>query len=249
MRYLFALIMLLAMGCSTTQEPPQETIIVDGHDLIGAMHARYSDVWYRQLRVEQEVVSHNEAGEPTRREVWTEFIELPGKVRSIAGDPAEGRGELYVDGAFHVIREGRVVQRAPWPHPVLMIGFDVYCQDPTVTATRLEDAGFDLSKLRETTWDGKRTYVVGADEGDETSAQIWIDAEHLLCERIIRPSTRGPIMDIRFTEYEPFAGAWLCTELVFYRDGVLLISERDLGHSIPEAIDPATFQPPPTAGE
>ena len=132
-------IMLLILAAAACQAPPGRSPataapITDGPSLISAMHARYADTWYRRLRVRQEVIFHNEAGAPTRTEVWTELIELPGKVRSIIGDEGDNDGELYVDGAFHIIRDGRVVQRAPQPHPVLLIGYDVYCQDPAETA-------------------------------------------------------------------------------------------------------------------
>ena len=247
-------IMLLILAAAACQAPPGRSPataapITDGPSLISAMHARYADTWYRRLRVRQEVIFHNEAGAPTRTEVWTELIELPGKVRSIIGDEGDNDGELYVDGAFHIIRDGRVVQRAPQPHPVLLIGYDVYCQDPAETARALETAGFDLSKLHRAEYNGRPVYVVGAAEGDEAANQFWIDAERLLCLRIINRSPRGALIDIQFTEYEPFAGAWLCTELIFHRNGTLLIYERDLEHSIPASIDPATFTPPPAAEE
>ena len=129
------------------------------------------------------------------------------------------------------------------------IGYDVYCQEPAETIRALERAGFDLSRLHRTEWNGRPVYIVGADEGDEATSQFWIDAERLLCLRIIDRRPSGTVIDIQFTEYEPFAGAWLCTELIFYRNGVMLIYERDLEHSIPESIDPETFTPPPAAEE
>jgi len=244
-------LILAAAACQAPpgRNPAPAAPITDGPSLISAMHARYADTWYRRLRVRQEVIFHDEAGAPTRREVWTELIELPGKVRSIIGDESDGNGELYVQGAFHIIRDGRVVQRSPQPHPVLLIGYDVYCQDPAETARALEIAGFDLSKLHGAEWNERPIYVVGADEGDNTANQFWIDAERLLCLRIINRSPSGALIDIQFTDYEPFAGAWLCTELIFYRNGTLLIYERDLEHSILASIDPKMFSPPPAAEE
>jgi hypothetical protein len=242
------IVLLILAAAAACQAPPgrgpaASAPIIDGPSLISAMHARYADTCYRRLRVRQEVIFHDEAGAPTRREVWTELIELPGKVRSIIGDEDDGDGELYLDGAFHIIRDGRVVQRAPQPHPVLLIGYDVYCQDPAETIGALERAGFDLSTLHQTEWNGRPVYIVGADEGDEATSQFWIDAERLLCLRIINRRPSGAVIDIQFTDYEPFAGAWLCTELIFYRDGTLLIYERDLEHSIPASIDPKMFAP------
>ena len=248
-KYALVLLSLLLAGCGTVPEPdPADTPAVPlttGTDVLNAMHARYADSWYERLCVRQKVVIHDQNGEPQSEEVWTELIELPGKVRSIVGEESAGRGELYVDGAFHIIRDGRVAHFVRQVHPVLLIGYDVYRQDPAETIRKLEEAGFDLAQLHETEWDGRPTYVIGAAEGDETSNQFWIDADRLLCARIITTSPGGMVYDIRFTKYEPFAGVWLCTELIFRRNGGLMLSEYDLEHSIPESIDPETFTPPP----
>ena len=243
------LVSLLTASCRTVPDSDPVTAIATGRDAVNAMHAKYADVWYERLRVRQKVVFHDPAGEPQREEIWTELIELPGKVRSIVGEEADGNGEIYVNGAFHIIRDGRVVRHAQRPHPVLLIGYDIYRQEPDETIQMLGEAGFDLTRLHETEWGGRPTYVIGAAEGEETGNQFWIDAERLLCSRIITTSPGGIVYDIRFTKYEPFAGAWLCTELIFRRNGKLMLSEYDLEHGIPESIDPAAFTPPsPDAG-
>ncbi|UCD74564.1 MAG: hypothetical protein JSV91_12340 [Phycisphaerales bacterium] len=239
------LISLFAVSCRTIPEGGTASPPVSGADVVDAMYAKYADVWYECLRVRQKVVYHDSSGAPQREEIWTELIELPGKVRSIIGEEADGNGEIYVDGAFHIIRDGRVDRVARQAHPVLLIGYDVYRQDPAETIRKLEDAGFDLARLHEAEWNGRRTYVVGAAGGDETGNQFWIDAERLLCSRIITTRPGGIIYDIRFTKYEQFAGVWLCTELIFRLNGRLRLSEYDLEHSIPESIDPATFAIPP----
>lgn len=241
---ILSLLALFATACHTASKPEHASAMDDGRELLAAMHARYAGRWYRNLRVTQEVIFHDQDGAPRPQQTWVETISLPGRVRSVIGDEASGNMELYVDGGFHVIRDGRVVQQAQRPHPVLHLGYDVYCQPPDETAVLLEQAGFDLGQVYSTTWTGLDVYVVGAPEGDDTTPQFWVDAEHLLCRRIITRSRRGGPVDIQFTDYARFAGVWLCTELKFYMDGRLFIHEWDVGHELLDEIDADAFRLP-----
>ena len=241
---ILSLLPLLVTACHTASKAVPAPAITDGLDLLAAMHARYAGRWYRDLTVTQEVVFHDQDGSPQPQQTWVETISLPGRVRSVIGDEGSGNMEFYVDGAFHVVRDGRVVRKTQRPHPVLHIGYDVYCQPPDETAVQLEQAGFELAHLRLTTWNGPRVYVVGAGEGDESTLQFWVDAEHLLCRRIITRSPSGVPIDIQFTDYARFAGVWLCTELKFYMNGRLLIHEWDVDHEQLDEIDADVFRIP-----
>ena len=51
----------------------------------------------------------------------------------------------------------------------------------------LKQVGFDLSKRHERLYNGRSVIVMGALEGDSTSAQVWLDKERFAVVRIIGP--------------------------------------------------------------
>ena len=79
--------------------------------------------------------------------------------------------------------------------------------------------GFDLSKVREDTWEGRPAWVVGAAAGDLASHQFWIEKERLIFLRLVQKTPAGAISDIRFTKYEPLWRGWIGTVVVFNTDG------------------------------
>jgi hypothetical protein len=70
--------------------------------------------------------------------------------------------------------------------------------------------------------DKKRVYVVGADEGDLESSQVWIDAEKLLLVRLIQQDKRGDrtiVTDTRVGGYRDIDGYPVAHEFMSMRDG------------------------------
>jgi hypothetical protein len=150
-------------------------------------------------------------------ETWYEALELPGKLR---------------------------IDIAPLDSMKTII-FDVYEAPVSETVTKLQNLKFDLSKLYQTKWRGRSTYVVGAAQGDTTSPQFWIDAERLYFVRSFEPSKKDPavINETRFEKYIPLAGGWLEMEVLFLANGKQRVKEE---YSNPKAnvkLDPAIFDP------
>ena len=101
----------------------------DGRELVKAMHARYADRWYRDFMLVQDVTRHREGGEEARERV-TEYLSLPGRVRAITGPIEDGNAEIYTGGAFHIYEKGQLTRQVEYVHGVLVLGFDVYVQEP-----------------------------------------------------------------------------------------------------------------------
>lgn len=101
-------------------------------------------------------------------------------------------------------------------HPLLLLGFDVYVQAIERTVSALRDEGFDLSTMREDTWQGRKVFVVGASLGDSTSKQFWVDADRLLFVLMLGPARPGRAgrEEVRFDRYQPAEGGWLRRKLV-----------------------------------
>jgi hypothetical protein len=241
----------LTLGAAPSAAQPPKTIpthgeddvrIHDGRDVIRAMHARYENRWFERLTIVQEVVFCDADGETTRTETWREILKLPGNVRSNIGNAESGNFEIYTAGTFYIFREGKLAHRLRSIHPVLLLGFDVYVQDPGSTLAALEDSGYRLDLVHRTDLEDRSVYVVGARAGDLESDQFWIDEDRLVLVRVLRKTPSGSMMDIELKGYRALDGGWVATELVFKRDGALAFKENYVEVGVPETVDPSVFE-------
>jgi len=218
--------------------------IHSGDDLLRAMHDRYASSWYKTVTFVQKSTTYKPDG-TSSAETWYEAALLPGKLRIDIGEPAKGNGYVLNDGNVTIIKENVVSGSQPLVNMLLVLGFDVYRQDPATTAKVVKGEGYDLSKLREDMWEGKPAYVVGADKGDLKSKQFWVAKDTLLFVRVIEPA-RGDASkqdDIRFLHYQPLAGAWIAAGVEVYTDGKKVFSEDYSDIQANVKLDPAVFDP------
>ena len=218
--------------------------ITDGRDLLRAMHDRYQHDWYETLTFEQTSTTHNPDGS-SKSEIWHEATLLPGKLRIDIGEPSRCNGALVADGTLTRFQAGKVTSSRPLVHMLLVLGFDVYRQPARRTIAQVAGQGVDLSKLHEQTWNGMPVYVVGADAGDLTTKQFWIDRERLLFVRLIDPGERagGRIADTRFLDYRRVSPGWVAARVELYVDGKNVFSERYSDIRVNPKLDPAIFDP------
>ena len=225
----------------------QAQTIRNGEDLLRAMHDRYKDSWYQTVTFTQKSTTYKPDG-TSSAETWYEAAMVPGRLRIDIGPASDGKGYVLVDGVVHIIKDNKVVATRNSMNMLMVFGFDVYRQDPAKTIQVVRGEGYDLSKLREDTWDGKPVYVVGADKGDLKSKQFWVAKDTLLFVREIEPSSGDPkdLDDIRFIKYQPLGGAWIAAGVEVYSDGKKVFSEdySDIQANValdPEMYDPAKF--------
>jgi alpha-N-arabinofuranosidase len=219
--------------------PAAPRIPADGRELVKAMHARYAGRWYRDLMLVQDVTRYRGGREESRERV-TEYLSLPGRVRAITGAIEDGKAEIYADGAFHLYEKGQLTRQVGLVHGVLLLGFDVYVQVLERTIAQLEALGIDLSRLREAEWKGRPAWVVGAAEGDETTPQFWIEKDRLLCTRVITTRPTGALA-VEMGRFEPLGEGWIAAELLFKRNGELVVREDYVSFGLVDRMDPALF--------
>jgi len=214
--------------------------ITDGKQLINAMYEKYKGKWYDKLKIVQRVTYYRN-GEEQGSQIWTEFLDLPGKVRSNIGPSEDGNAEIYLHGEFHRFQNGKRVGGQKAPHPVLCLGFDVYLQEPEKSIAMLKEVPYDLSKIHETVWQERPVYVVGADKDDFEPNQFWIDKEHLYFVRTIFKSPRGTLLDIEMNKIVKLGEGWIATQLIFKRSGEIILREDYQENPILDKVDPAVF--------
>ena len=216
--------------------------IRDGQKLLRAMHERYKNSWYQTVTFKQKSTTYKPDGSSSA-ETWYEAASIPGKLRIDIGPPAAGKGYLFIDGDLIVIKDNKVTDTRHSVNMLLVLGFDVYRQDPQITAKIVSEEGYDLSKIHEDTWEGKPAYVVGAVKGDLKSKQFWVEKNSLLFLREIEPARKDAekTEDIRFIHYRPLAGAWIAAGVEVYSEGRKVFSEDYSEIQANVKLDPDTF--------
>ena len=191
------------------------------------MHARYDGKWYETLTFVQTASFYAEDGTLTQDQIWYEAMHVPGRLRIDFAPVENGRTAVYANDSVYQFRDGELANSGPGLNSLLVLGFDVYAQPAVRTVEQLETLNFDLSTFRTDEWQGRLVYVVGADAGDEHSAQFWVDQERLLFVRLLQPAGPGGerTQEIQFNEYEPLGGGWIAPEVVFMTDGVMTMRE------------------------
>jgi outer membrane lipoprotein-sorting protein len=212
--------------------------------LIQAMHDRYAATWYKTATFVQKTTNYDADG-TSKSEIWYEAMSLPGKLR-IDFDPINnGNGMLFVDDTVHRFQKGEEKQSRPLIHPLLVLGFDVYGQPVQATLAKLKQLGFDLSLLREDTWQGHPVYVVGAKADDLRAPQFWIDKEHFYFVRMIQPAgpDKSHTQESLFNKYQRLKGGWIATEVIFMLDGKMRTKEEYTDIRGDVELDPKLFDP------
>ena len=214
---------LLVSGCATQPAPtpaPATPSITTAEQLVSAMHDRYAGKWYPTLAFVQKNTRYLPQG-GTDTSTWSEVLSFPGKLRIDVEPRANGNGNIYRNDTVYVFNNGRLVRQARAPHPLLLLGFDVYFLPVDRAIAGLREIGFNLARMHESTWQGRPAYVVGAVAGDLRSRQFWIDRDRLVFVRMIEPSRRDTTKtsEIRFNRYYQVGDAWLSPEVEFLTDG------------------------------
>jgi outer membrane lipoprotein-sorting protein len=228
----------LSIAPSTTGDPARAP--KNGEELVAMMRDKYAGKWYKTLTFVQKTTFGD-----GRVETWYEALELPGKLRIDVAPLDSGKTLLFRNDSLYVFEQKQLKASQPFVHPLMVLGFDVYQAPVAATVRKLRDLKFDLSKLHQTTWQGRPTYVVGAERGDTTSPQFWIDAERLYFVRSFEPSKKDPsvINETRFDKYIRLGGGWVEMEVLFLANGKQHVKEE---YSEPKAnvkLDPALFDP------
>ena len=130
-------------------------------------------------------------------------------------------------------------------NPFLPFIEGAYLQPAERTAREVGPLGIDLSKVRSSTWDGRRAWVVGASgDGDSTSAQFWVDVDRLVVVRMILAAQAGrPALDIHLEKFEKVGNGWLATRVEMLQGGQRRQLEEYHDWKGEIEIDPLLFDP------
>jgi hypothetical protein len=203
-----------------------------GEDLIRQMHERYAGKWYHNLTFVQTTSFPDRPAE-----TWYEAGEIPGKLRIDIAPLDSMNAFMYVGDSAVVFKNGKRERATEDRNLLMTLGFDVYGQRPETTIAQVKAQKVDLSRIREDSWNGTKVWVVGAEKGDTSTSQFWIEQKRLLFVRLIEshPNRKDPskppnLLDITFENYQPLGKGWVAPRCVIKVNGKELQREdyRDI---------------------
>lgn len=212
MRYVL-LICALLMAMLSVQAKEIKT----AEDLVQAMQQKYAKTWYRTLTFKQQTTQYHQDG-TTEVSTWYEALSVPGHLRIDFDPVSAGNGVLFANDTLYSFKDGAQTESRPFVHPLLVLGFDIYYMPLPDAVSKLKQLKFDLSIIREDTWQGRPVYVVGAKAGDLHSSQFWIDKERLYFVRMLAPAGKDgtATQETQFNKYfQVKGGGWVSPEVVF----------------------------------
>jgi len=213
-------------------------------DLVQAMQKKYGKSWYKTATFIQKTIEIDKDGN-RKVEIWYEALSVPGSLRIDFTPVKDGNGILFTDNKIHIFKAGKIESSRPFVHPLMILGFDIYRLTQTDALEKLKGLKFDLSILREDTWQGRPVYVVGAKAGDLHSRQFWIDQKNLYFVRMIQPAGKdgAQTQETQFNKYVKLGGGWMAPEVIFMVDGKTVTTEEYSDMRADVALDSKLFDP------
>ncbi len=195
-----------------------------GLDVIAQMRSRHAGDWYKTLTFRQITTIRQRDGRDTVQ-TWYETLrhtpEHGTQLRIDVAPLANGNASISTWDSTWVIRADTLAAVRASGNPFLALIEGAYMQAVGETARQLAPLGFDLTKLRSAAWNGQAVWIVGStDPADTTSAQFWVEDQHLMVVRIVLSSGPGrPPLDIHLGAIVPCGKGWLATKVAMLQGG------------------------------
>ncbi|MBC7389130.1 MAG: hypothetical protein H7329_07970 [Opitutaceae bacterium] len=215
--------------------------ITSTENLLKEMHKRYHGKFYKHITFIQ-LNKIFQSDSVTENSVWFEAYEYPGKLRVDFGPTVGKDGYIFINDSVYYFKDGFLERKEKKINESMLLSGDIYCiQIPEVIA-KLNTLGYDIKKFREDKWKNKPVYVIGAELGNDTSRQFWIDKEFLYVVRHII-NENGLIQEIHFSEHQANGKFYIEDEVKIMENGKIVKTER-YAEVNPNIILPATVFDP-----
>ncbi|WP_345164048.1 hypothetical protein [Nibribacter koreensis] len=217
-----------------------EAPALTGQEVIAKMHKEYAGKFDPYFTFDQTAIFYNAAGEVTKKEVWHEAIAFPGKLVIKFNEFEAGNGVLFKEDSQFVFKNNALQNQMRRVHDVLVLGFDVYHQPADRTVAQMQEAGFDLSKVFKTTWQGKKVYVVGVTSLDQKASHFIIDEQKLWLLKTVRQTGENQTA-VELKGYQKLKGNWIATDLTFSANGKTTLHELYYNMKFPKSLPTEMF--------
>jgi hypothetical protein len=233
----------VASPAAGASAPTPSISVTDGESVIRAMHAKYMDRWYKTITFRQ-TVSLLGAGGQNTDQLWYVAMSGPGLQRIDYVNPELGNGTLVRAESTYFFSNGRQVSATSGWNDLLLLTHDVYLQPPEVTISILRSLGYQLSRMRTSSFLGKTSYVVGASsQTDSSSKQFWVERDRMILVRVRDKRGEGQFADFHLGEYAAAGSGWIAKQTYQMLNGVPRLHQQITAVTVDTPLDPALFEP------
>ena len=212
--FFYTLIAITFLSCADS-EPK------NGKELVATMHKKYKNDWYKTLTFKQAAIFYNHEGKIASEQTWYEAILMPGNLAIKFDSISSGNGMMFKNDSIFNFNEGKMLASRKLYHPLLILGFSIYTQNPEKTVNDITNLKIDLSKIKIKEWQGKDNYVVG----DENATHFYIEKERLLFTKFIQKGRNNSVNETQFNKYQPLQNGWISPEVLFFTNGIMTLKE------------------------
>ena len=214
--------LLILAACASTQNSSKKEIN-SSEALIQAMHEKYKGKWFDQFTFVQETIKYDSAGNESETSIWYEAIDYPKKFRIDYGPLSEGNAVIFDKDSVWIFKENNFIKKAYSPREFLLMKGGLYHLSVEETITQLKEYGYNTNIFKKDVLNGKPVYIIGAEIGDLTSKQFWLDAENFYMVR--RISSQKKTLDVIYSDHIFSNGGWVEQVVEFWVDGVYVQKE------------------------
>lgn len=212
--------------------------------LVKAMYERYHNNYNKSITFIQKNIDYKENGEKVVS-VMYEAHHYPGKYRVDYGFIPNRSGYIYGNDSLYHFENGTLTNTYAGEHDIILLTGDIFYIKPEKALEKLKKSGFDITKFRLDTLEGKKMYVVGTlSKTDTISPQFWIDTENLYLARYIKKNElTSQIEDHHFIEHQKIGDAWIEDRVLIYVKGKIIREELYTEVRPNNELEPTLFNP------
>lgn len=208
--------------------------ITSTDQFLTALHQKYKGRMPKTISFTQETTFFK-ADTISGKQTWYEYSEFPDNFRIVFGEPANRNTVIYARDTVYNIKAGKLSSKRYGRNNLMLTsGGWVYLSKEEVL-NRLTEDGYKTDKFHEDTWNGRKVYVIGADKGDTTSKQVWVDKEYFYAVRVFETFPNGVAFEGHLSRQIKIGDAWIETHCEFFTKGKIFQMEdyREVKWNIP----------------
>lgn len=192
-----------------------------GLEVVGAMRRAHPSRTLKSIAFT--VATTDLRGTAARSETAREVAALPGRYHVTTLPAGRRTGLVRNEQQVAVFRGGKRIISQSRVDLARLLAFDLFAQGIDSTIRWLDVARVRFGLMRRDEFAGRDVWVVGAEEGDSTSTQFWVDADRWHVLRVIQrdPVAPSDIVDIRFSDFTEVLEIPVPTRIQLYRKGKL----------------------------
>ena len=212
-----------------------------GKEYLRKMYDHNKDKWYRTFTFVQTTEFYRNDS-LLRTATWYEAAHFPYDFRIDIDVPQKGNAVIYKKDSTYRFQNGLLRGVTAGTNPFTFVLGGMYCVPFQVVEEQMQKDGYDLTKAYTTQWNGRKTYVIGALQGDTASKQMWVDAKEFYTVRTMEIDGNTHI-DARMSDHIKVGKGWSETKVVFYFNGKLRQVEKYANVKGDVELDDRIFDP------